>query len=300
LLRFCLYNKVKKPAGKKVEATTNKPLRKVVKKINGQGEVLYDQQIGTYFPLGGEKVKLTKEDVKKIKSIERPGITLLGFKPRHLIKPYHNFRTSYFLYPDEEHVSGSSQFFDALINELTETEMVGIVKVMSRQSQELRFAALLPQQEHYDPESHEQSPPGFNMVVLPYADDILNYAGTKTVVKPTQLSEELVQVTKLLINNLTVQDLDFRDFENPSLQKFYCHLQAHALTEKSVVERPDLLMPDSEGLQKFKDVLDLVKEVAADEVDLEKKARNDKGTQDPDEQEDQGDKCRKPKTELKS
>lgn len=69
------------------------------------------------------------------------------------------------------------------------------------------------------------------MVILPYADDIVNFAGTKTIVKPQPISSELVQVTKLLINNLTVPDFDFRDFENPSLQKFYSHLQAHALNE---------------------------------------------------------------------
>lgn len=97
------------------------------------------------------------------------------------------------------------------------------------------------------------------MIILPYADDIVNFSGNKTVVKPENLSSELVQVTKLLINNLTVQDFDFRDFENPSLQKFYSHLQAHALNEKTVEERPDLLLPDFQGLSKFKDIIDLVK-----------------------------------------
>lgn len=52
-------------------------------------------------------------------------------------------------------------------------------------------------------------------------------------------------MTKLLINNLTVPDFDFRNFYNPSLQKFYDHLQAHALNEENVDERPDLMMPDT-------------------------------------------------------
>lgn len=67
------------------------------------------------------------------------------------------------------------------------------------------------------------------MIILPYADDIVNFAGNKTIVKPENLTTELVQVTKLLINNLTVKEFDLKDFENPSLQKFYGHLQAHAL-----------------------------------------------------------------------
>ena len=53
IFRFCLYNKAKKPLGKKVEATTNKPLKRVVKKLNNIGEIMFDEKIGTFYPLGG-------------------------------------------------------------------------------------------------------------------------------------------------------------------------------------------------------------------------------------------------------
>lgn len=46
--------------------------------------------------------------MKKIKSLETPGLRLMGFKPRSYLKIYHNYRSSYFLYPDEERVKGSS------------------------------------------------------------------------------------------------------------------------------------------------------------------------------------------------
>ena len=50
------------------------------------------------------------------------------------------------------------------------------------------------------------------MVILPYADDIVNFNGNKTVVEPQKCSAELIQTTKLLINSLTVRNFDFRDF----------------------------------------------------------------------------------------
>jgi ATP-dependent DNA helicase 2 subunit 1 len=62
-------------------------------------------------------------------------MTLVGFKPRKMIKPYHNLRPSYFVYPDEEHVNGSSQFCDSLINELVERDLVGVIKLVPRNSQ---------------------------------------------------------------------------------------------------------------------------------------------------------------------
>jgi ATP-dependent DNA helicase 2 subunit 1 len=83
--------------------------------------------------------------MNKIKGLRNPGITLIGFKPKRLIKPYHSLRSSYFLYPDDGHVTGSSQFIDALIDELINSEQVAIITVMSRVNQDLRFAALFPQ-----------------------------------------------------------------------------------------------------------------------------------------------------------
>ena len=72
------------------------------------------------------------------------------------------------------------------------------------------------------------------MIILPYADDIVNFVGDKTVAKPMEISKQLVDVTSLLVTSLTINDFDFRSFENPSLQKFYSHLQALALGEKNV------------------------------------------------------------------
>ena len=45
---------------KKVDAKTNKLLQRVTKKMNTKGDVLFDSVIGTYYPLGGEKIKITK------------------------------------------------------------------------------------------------------------------------------------------------------------------------------------------------------------------------------------------------
>lgn len=46
--------------------------------------------------------------MNSIKGFEKPGMKLIGFKPLGSLKEYHNYRTSYFIYPDDEHVTGSS------------------------------------------------------------------------------------------------------------------------------------------------------------------------------------------------
>jgi hypothetical protein len=60
---------------------------------------------------------------------------------------------------------------------------------MSRVNQDIRFAALFPQKESYDSDDHHQIPPGFNMIILPYSDDIVNFTNNeKVIIKPSKIS----------------------------------------------------------------------------------------------------------------
>jgi ATP-dependent DNA helicase 2 subunit 1 len=45
---------------------------------------------------------MTKEEIQQIKKFDTPSLKLMGFKPRSRLKEYHNYKASYFLYPDED------------------------------------------------------------------------------------------------------------------------------------------------------------------------------------------------------
>ena len=77
-----------------------------------------------------------------------------------------------FVFPDEKKVIGSSQVADALIKEMIRKEKISIVRVQVRDNTSVRFCALLPQDEKFDEASGIQTPPGFQLIVLPFADDI--------------------------------------------------------------------------------------------------------------------------------
>lgn len=79
------------------------------------------------------------------------------------------------------------------------------------------------------------------MIPLPYADDlrgnkeILEYAGLgRKNEGGSGIAETLTDTekhaAKLLIKNLNI-DFDSRNFQNPTIQKFFSGLQALALTE---------------------------------------------------------------------
>lgn len=105
---------------------------------------MYQNQIGTFFPIGGEKVIVSSEDIKHIKYFDAPGMKLMGFKPRSRIKDYHNVRASYFINADDARVTNSSQVMDALIKTLVAQDKVAIVRFIPREASVVRFCALIP------------------------------------------------------------------------------------------------------------------------------------------------------------
>ena len=68
------------------------------------------------------------------------------------------------------------------------------------------------------------------------------------------MTKEEKHSAKLLVKNLNI-DFDSRNFENPSIQKFFSGLQALALNEDQPEEFEDLLEPDYEGLKRFDPVM---------------------------------------------
>ena len=105
-----------------------------------------------------------------------------------------------------------------------------------RENTSVRFCALLPQDESFDEVSGLQTPPGFQLIVLPYADDIrdldsiMEQSGLRKADEAEeqpaivdQLRAEEKNAAKLLIKNLTI-DFDPRNYDNPTIQKFYSGL----------------------------------------------------------------------------
>ena len=186
---------------------------------------------------------------------------LMGFKDKSSIKPYYNIRSSYFVYPDESVTEGASQLFDALIKQLTVKDKVAIVKFVSREGTIVRFCALYPQKEVFD-EDLFQTPPGFNLVFMPYADEIRSTEDIlkKNNIEADHVSEKQFEAAKKLIKKMNI-DFDSRNFENPTLQKFYSTLQALALGENEIEKTEDSLKPNKEGIKNLSQVEDAFREL---------------------------------------
>ena len=108
------------------------------------------------------------------------------------------------------------------------------------------------------------------MIPLPYADDlrsnkeIINYAvgerkndAERPIIET--LTKEEKHAAKLLIKNLNIE-FDSRNFENPTIQKFFSGLQALALNENEPEDIENDLEPDYEGLKRFAPVINKFKD----------------------------------------
>ena len=255
-----VYSSIKKVFKGKiynVDAKTNKLLKGVNSIIcKDSGAELYPEQVGTYQLYGNKKIIFSKEEMNKIKFLEEPGMKLMGFKSIDSIKPYYNIRESYFIYPNELFSNGSGKLVDALIKQMANKKKCAIVKFVAREGSTVKLCALLPQQEKYD-EDYFQTPPGFNMIILPWADDIRsnNEILAKNPKVLPKVSEEQSEMAKKLIKKMNIS-FDCRAFENVELQKFYATLQALALEETNIESVEDTLQPHTEGLEKVLDGLD--------------------------------------------
>ena len=255
-----VYSTVKKSYKGKiynVDAKTNKLLKGVNSIIcKDTGGELYPEQVGSYQLYGNKKIPFTKEEMNKIKFIEEPGMKLMGFKSIESIKPYYNIRESYFIYPNELFSNGAGTLVDAMIKQMLNKKKCAIVKFVSRESSIVKFCALMPQAEKYD-EDYFQTPPGFNMIILPWADDIRSNAEilSKNPKQLPEVNQEQSELAKKIIKKMNIS-FDCRAFENVELQKFYSTLQALALEESNIEQVEDTLQPHSEGLEKVLNGLD--------------------------------------------
>ncbi|KAF9582574.1 X-ray repair cross-complementing protein 6 [Lunasporangiospora selenospora] len=161
-----------------------------------------------FWEFGGQKVIFTKEEVTAMKTFGPPGLCLIGFKPRAAIPLNLNIGHSIFLYPDESSYEGSTRAFSSLLKAMVEKDRFEVVNT-----------------------SGQEQPPGFQLMPLPWADDLRSMPIQTEFAPPT----ELIDAAKAIISKLNMKK-GFRpdNYENPTLQKHYKVLQATALNQRDL------------------------------------------------------------------
>eukprot|EP01094_Clydonella_sp_ATCC50884_P000497 TRINITY_DN10386_c0_g1_i1.p1 TRINITY_DN10386_c0_g1~~TRINITY_DN10386_c0_g1_i1.p1 ORF type:complete len:641 (+),score=205.12 TRINITY_DN10386_c0_g1_i1:133-2055(+) len=249
---YKLVREAKKSSFFWLDAKSNQRIKTETKWVcMDTGSLLSKDHMAYYYPYGGEKVRFEAEEIQDIKTIDKPGLRLMGFKPSSTLKPHFNIKSSSFIYPDETIVKGSTTAFAAILDRMLALDQIGIARLTQRANTAPRFVALAPQREEFDEDGVQLLPPGLHVLYLPFADDIraldLPHA-------PTASTEQIVSAKKM-VKTLRVR-FDSQNFENPALQKHFAALQAIALEREVVDDIEDHTLPDEEGMMEHSDVLE--------------------------------------------
>ena len=124
------------------------------------------------FKFGGEHVLFTPEELKEIRNFGDPILRIIGFKPVETLKLWHNMRPSYFIYPSDAAVTGSTRTFASLHKKLLKGDLMGVGWLIPRRNQAPVFTAIIPQGEEFDDKGTQITPPGMHCIILPFLDDI--------------------------------------------------------------------------------------------------------------------------------
>lgn len=249
---YSLIKKFKKPG----MITTDKEgifLRRLIKTVNAEtGREVEPEKVETYWQLGDEKVKIDQTEIATLKNVCDISFALIGFKPRAFLDVTHNIRESIFIVPDDERVTNSSVFSDALIREMIKKDQIAIVKVRLSKAASMRFGALLPQLEN-NQKGADFVPNGFHLIILPWENEFREPEIEDT--GECELRTNELEIARELVESLTVENFDFRNFENPSIQRFFKIVQGLSLGLNEVTPPEDVLEPDYDQLDAKIDVL---------------------------------------------
>ncbi|KAM9838024.1 X-ray repair cross-complementing protein 6 isoform 1-T3 [Aulostomus maculatus] len=249
----------RKPGAIRLFRESNEPVRSKTRTFHTQtGSLLLPSEIKKAQVYGKKQIVMERDEVDAIKKFDDTGLCLIGFKPMEKLKLHHHIRPAVFLYPEEDEVKGSSCLFSALLKKCGERNVFALCRYISRRNYPPRFVALVPQREEIDEGKAQITPPGFNIIYLPYADDL------RTLDPPLCPLASQVQVDKMkeIISKLRFKYR--RDaFENPVIQQHYRNLEAMALDMMAPEDTEDLIMPKVDQIdhrlgllvQEFKDLV---------------------------------------------
>lgn len=243
---YNMVQKALKPQPIRLYRETNEPVKTKTRTFNvNTGSLLLPSDTKRSQTYGSRQIVLEKEETEQLKRFDEPGLILIGFKPLIMLKKHHFLRPSLFVYPEESLINGSSTLFNALLTKCLEKEVMAVCRYTPRQNIPPYFVALLPQEEELDDQKFQVTPPGFQLVFLPYADDKRKVPVTEKVMANPE------QVDKM---KAIVQKLRFKyksdSFENPVLQQHFRNLEALALDLMEPEPAVDLTLPKVEAMDK--------------------------------------------------
>ena len=259
-----LYNpcmKARKGSAINLDLKTNIPLITETKYIcHDTAAILTEMDQNRSLTLGTEEVTFKPSEMREMTAqFGTPGLRILGFKSKKLVKISHQIGPPIFIHPDDSRVIGSSKVFKALVLKMDSLEKAAIAELIPRKNSAPRIVALLPQLESFEADGNKDESFGLHVIPLAYADDIRDIQ-LDDKYKDGPSHDTLVTKAKQIIKRMQLAPAfkgaepkyDSYDYPNPSLQKHYTVLQSIAL-EEDYEDVADYTLPDYKNMEPLRE-----------------------------------------------
>lgn len=208
---------------------------------------LEKNEIKRGYKFGSDRIIFSDEELSKVKYIEEPILRIIGFKKFDKLRIWHNLRPSYFIYPSEDSVIGSTRVFASLHHNLLDKQKWALGWFIPRRNASPALVAVIAGPEVVSPDTHMQvAPPGLFLVALPFADDIRQDPMQHANRAPTELVDKMSDI----VQNLRLASYEPSKYQNPALQWHWRILQAMALEEDMPEAQADKTLPKYKGIDK--------------------------------------------------
>lgn len=223
--------------------------------------------------LGSMPIRITPEQINRVRNLHAPGMMLLGFKPISELPENWYYKPQNFMYPDEKGVSGSKRLFRALWERCLERNKMAICLFMRKRKSIPRYVALIPlagSATEDDTSKPLLSGDGFKIVYLPFAKHIRNIDFANWNSMQNESPEEGVKAFEKVVSKLrTTFQSNF--LVDPTVEALQSNILALALNIKT--DNAGLSgMPDAKRQdERIAKILPRLNGIFGDDVEVAKK-----------------------------
>ncbi|XP_030559396.1 ATP-dependent DNA helicase 2 subunit 1 [Drosophila novamexicana] len=185
--------------------------------------------------VGGEVLRVTTEQLNRVRNLHPPGMMLLGFKHRSALPDVIYSKPCNFMYPDDQNIIGSKRLFRALWQRCLEREKIAICLFLCKRKSVPRYVALVPVEAAQPDDKNYRSllsGDGFKIVYLPESKHIRRIDLSDWNKIDNTATDEGVDLFQKVIRKLSV-DYQPNLINDPNLEVLQANLLALALNFKT-------------------------------------------------------------------
>ncbi|XP_037950976.1 ATP-dependent DNA helicase 2 subunit 1-like [Teleopsis dalmanni] len=250
----------------------------VSKRDEATSEIIEEYEVkstgGWYQLYTGEKtIKITPEQILRVKNMHAPGMMLLGFKPSSTLDNFVPHKPSNFMYPDDQTIIGSKRLFRALWQRCRARNKIAVCLFLRKKRSIPRYVALVPVSTEDNEGSDMQdllSRDGFKIIYLPMGKHIRHINFNDWNIENNESPPEGVELFQKIIKKLRI-NYQPAVINDPGLEQLQARILALALDIQTDNDGLTVMPSTEKQDERIASILPKIEEIFGKDVEVAKK-----------------------------